>query len=96
MGCVAAPATAASLHETNPIAEPVSPTSPAAIRQRIALVCETFSRDTEPFPEPMSQGEREAAVSMTPAEIDNLAPDIEFASSWGVRTAAALDQAYCF
>ncbi|MEL6197042.1 MAG: hypothetical protein AAFT19_04275 [Pseudomonadota bacterium] len=55
-----------------------------AIRERIALVCETFSKSTFGFPDPMPAGEARAAMAMTDAEIDELGALARFAHRWGV------------
>ncbi|MEO0426706.1 MAG: hypothetical protein AAF160_04600 [Pseudomonadota bacterium] len=55
-----------------------------AIRERLVLVVETFSRATVGFPEPMPADEAAAILSLSDAEIDDTDTLIPFAHKWGV------------
>ncbi len=60
------------------------PTDYDAIRARIAQVCETFSKPTIAFPEPMPAAEAQAAMALTDAQIEEMGPVLDFAQRWGV------------
>ncbi|MEM9814114.1 MAG: hypothetical protein AAF913_15765, partial [Pseudomonadota bacterium] len=55
-----------------------------AIRERLVLVVETFSRATVGFPETMPVDEAAAILSLSDAELNNADALIPFAHKWGV------------
>jgi hypothetical protein len=57
------------------------PWSPDAIRERIALLVKTLSLTTAGFPNPTTEKEAAAALTMTDAEIEALAAPLAFASA---------------
>ncbi|MEL6208908.1 MAG: hypothetical protein AAFR44_01750, partial [Pseudomonadota bacterium] len=55
-----------------------------AIRERIALVVETFSRSTVAFPDPMPADEAATALGWSDAELDDFGVIVPLAHKWGV------------
>ena len=82
---IAAPAALAAMPVAASAVEAQRPPhAPDAIRERIALVVETFTRATVAFPVPMTPEEAAAALGMTDAEIEALDAPLAFAARWGV------------
>ena len=82
---IAAPAALATMPAAASALDTQRPAhAPDAIRERIALVVETFARATVAFPDPMTPQEAAAALAMTDADIEALDAPLAFAARWGV------------
>ncbi|MEO0957106.1 MAG: hypothetical protein AAFY66_01350 [Pseudomonadota bacterium] len=82
--CAAPAAFAISAVPTAAATKPAEGIDYDAIRERLGLVVETFSRATVGFPEPMHADEAAAILSLSDAEIDDADTLIPFAHKWGV------------
>ncbi len=66
------PALAGSMDERPPVDGPDEGFSIAAVRARLAYVCEVFSKSWSAFPDPMPAEDREALLSLSDEDINNM------------------------